>query len=130
MNGVAEDIKLKKCHEHSELMKRAAEKMHVEQMVIPYGQTESSPVITMSRVGDPVELRLASIGTALANTEVQIVDPKTGERLPLEQQGELCTRGYLVMKGYDGDPEGTAEAIDRHVGEPEAEDAGVVALLG
>ena len=95
-----------------ELMKRAAEKMHIEQMVIPYGQTESSPVITMSRVGDPIELRLATIGAALANTEVQIIDPKTKERLPLEQQGELCTRGYLVMKGYDADPAGTAEVID------------------
>jgi fatty-acyl-CoA synthase len=95
-----------------ELMKRAAEKMHIERMVIPYGQTEASPVITMSRVDDPFELRVTTIGAPLANTEVQIVDPKTGERLPVEQQGELCTRGYLVMKGYDADPAATAEAID------------------
>jgi len=95
-----------------ELMKRAAEKMHIEQMVIPYGQTEASPVITMSRVGDPFDLRVATIGAALANTEVQIIDPETRQRLPLEQQGELCTRGYLVMKGYDADPAATAEAID------------------
>jgi fatty-acyl-CoA synthase len=81
-------------------------------MVIPYGQTEASPVITMSCVGDPLELRLASIGAAIANTEVQIIDPETNERLPLEKQGELCTRGYLVMKGYDGDPEATAEVVD------------------
>ena len=95
-----------------ELMKRAAEKMHIEQMVIPYGQTESSPVITMSRVGDPFELRVSTIGAALANTEVQIVDTVTKQRLPLGQQGELCTRGYLVMKGYDDDPKATAEVID------------------
>jgi fatty-acyl-CoA synthase len=95
-----------------ELMKRAAEKMHIDQMVIPYGQTEASPVITMSRVGDPFELRLSTIGAALANTEVQIVDPETRRRLPVGQQGELCTRGYLVMKGYDADPAATAEAID------------------
>jgi fatty-acyl-CoA synthase len=96
-----------------ELMKRAAEKMHIERMVIPYGQTEASPVITMSNVGDPFELRVETIGAPLANTEVQIIDPQTGERLPVEQQGELCTRGYLVMKGYDAAPEATAAAIDR-----------------
>jgi fatty-acyl-CoA synthase len=95
-----------------ELMKRAAEKMHIDQMVIPYGQTEASPVITMSRVGDPIELRLATIGAALANTEVQIIDTGTKKRLPIGQQGELCTRGYLVMKGYDADLKATAEVID------------------
>jgi len=86
--------------------------MHIDRMVIPYGQTEASPVITMSRVGDPLELRVSTIGAALANTEVQIIDPESKQRLPIEQQGELCTRGYLVMKGYDGDPAATAEAID------------------
>jgi fatty-acyl-CoA synthase len=95
-----------------ELMKRAAAKMNIERMVIPYGQTEASPVITMSRVDDPFELRVETIGAPLANTEVQIIDPKTKERLPVEQQGELCARGYLVMKGYDAAPEATAEAID------------------
>jgi fatty-acyl-CoA synthase len=95
-----------------ELTKRVAERMHIERMVIPYGQTEASPVITMSRVGDPAELRVETIGAALANTEVQIVDPETKRRVPVGQQGELCTRGYLVMKGYDGDPAATAAAID------------------
>jgi fatty-acyl-CoA synthase len=95
-----------------ELMKRAAERMNIDQMVIPYGQTEASPVITMSRVGDPFDLRVATIGSALANTEVQIIDPETKQRIPVGQQGELCTRGYLVMKGYDADPAATAEAID------------------
>ena len=74
----------------------------------PYGQTESSPVITMSSVDDPFELRVTTVGTPLANTEVQIVDPETRQRLPIGDQGELCTRGYLVMKGYDEDPEATA----------------------
>jgi fatty-acyl-CoA synthase len=95
-----------------ELMKRVAERMHCDRMVIPYGQTEASPVITMSSVDDSVELRGATIGEALANTEVQIVDPETKQRLPLGQQGELCTRGYLVMRGYDDDPAATAEVID------------------
>lgn len=95
-----------------ELTRRAAERMSIERMVIPYGQTEASPVITMSRVSDPEHLRVETIGAALANTEVQIIDPETKERVPVEHQGELCTRGYLVMKGYDGDPAATAEAID------------------
>ena len=96
-----------------ELMKRVAERMHCDRLVIPYGQTESSPVITMTSVEDPFDVRVASVGKALANTEVQIVDPTTRQRMPVGEQGELCTRGYLVMKGYDGDQEATAEAIDR-----------------
>ncbi len=95
-----------------ELMKRVGERMHIERMTIPYGQTESSPVITMSNIDDPFELRVTTVGAPLANTEVQIIDPQTHERLPIGQQGELCTRGYLVMKGYDADPQGTAEAVD------------------
>jgi fatty-acyl-CoA synthase len=95
-----------------ELMKRVAERMRCDRMVIPYGQTEASPVITMSSVDDSVELRGTTIGRALANTEVQIVDPATKKPVPVGEQGELCTRGYLVMKGYDGDPEATAEAVD------------------
>jgi len=95
-----------------ELMKRAAERMHIERMTIPYGQTESSPVITMSNVDDPFENRVTTIGTPLANVEVKIVDPETRQILPIGTQGELCTRGFLVMKGYDGDPEGTQAVVD------------------
>jgi fatty-acyl-CoA synthase len=95
-----------------ELMKKVGELMHMERMTIPYGQTESSPVITMSSIDDPFEKRVMTVGTALANTEVQIVHPKTRKRLPMGEQGELCTRGYLVMKGYDADPKATAEVVD------------------
>jgi fatty-acyl-CoA synthase len=95
-----------------ELMKRVAERMHCNRLVIPYGQTESSPVITMTSVDDSFEVRVASVGKALANTEVQIIDPTTKQRQPVGEQGELCTRGYLVMKGYDGDAQATAESID------------------
>jgi fatty-acyl-CoA synthase len=95
-----------------EVMRTVAERMHCPEMTIAYGQTESSPVITMSRVDDPLELRVTTVGAALANTEVQIADPETGQRVPIGEQGELCTRGYLVMKGYDDDPEATAAVID------------------
>jgi fatty-acyl-CoA synthase len=66
----------------------------------------------MASVDDPFERRVMTVGAALANTEVRIVNPKTHETLPVGEQGELCTRGYLVMKGYDADPKATAKAID------------------
>jgi len=95
-----------------EVMRRVVERMHCREITIVYGQTESSPGITMSRADDPLELRVSTVGTAMPNTEIQIVDPQTHRRLPLGEQGELATRGYLVMKGYDDDPEATAKAID------------------
>ena len=95
-----------------ELMKHVGRRMHMERMTIPYGQTESSPVITMSSVDDPFENRVTTIGTPLANVEVKIVDPETRQDLPIGAQGELCTRGFLVMKGYDADPEGTKAVVD------------------
>src|SRR5207302_10100405 len=94
-----------------EVMRTVAERMHCHEMTIAYGQTESSPVITMSRVDDPMELRVATVGAALANTEVRIVNPETGEPVPVGEPGELCTRGYLVMRGYDQDPDATAAVI-------------------
>ena len=95
-----------------EIMRRVVNEMHCGEMTIIYGQTESSPAITMSRVDDPLELRVTTVGCALPNTEVKIVSPQTGETLPVGEMGELCTRGYLVMKGYDEDPEATAAAVD------------------
>ena len=96
-----------------EVMRRVVNQMHCREMTIIYGQTESSPAITMSRVDDPLELRVTTVGCALPNTEVKIISPETGETQPIGQAGELCTRGYLVMKGYDDDPEATAAAVDR-----------------
>jgi len=95
-----------------ELMRRVVERMHMPEITIVYGQTESSPGITMSHADDPLELRVTTVGTALPNTEIQIVHPKTRQPLPIGEQGELATRGYLVMKGYDADPQATAETID------------------
>jgi fatty-acyl-CoA synthase len=95
-----------------EVMKRVIAQMHASEITIAYGQTESSPVITQTRTDDPVELRVATVGRALPDVEVKIVDIETGAPLPPGKQGELCTRGYLVMKGYYKMPEETARAID------------------
>ncbi len=95
-----------------ELMKHVGARMHMERMTIPYGQTESSPVITLASVDEAFERRVMTVGDPLANAEVQIVDLETKKRLPIGEQGELCTRGFLVMKGYDDDPEATAAVID------------------
>ena len=95
-----------------EIMKRVVEDMHCREMTVIYGQTEASPLITMSHAGDSLEHRVSTIGCATPNIEVKIVSPITGETLPIGEQGELCTRGYLVMQGYDQEPEATRRAID------------------
>ena len=95
-----------------EVMKRVGNEMHCPAMTIAYGQTESSPVITMSGVEDSLEHRVSTVGRACPATEVKIVSA-TGETVPAGEQGELCTRGYLVMKGYDQEPEATARAVDK-----------------
>jgi len=95
-----------------EVMKRVVSEMHCPEMTIFYGQTESSPVITMAYVDDPFEKRVATVGTACPATEIKIAAPD-GSVLPVGEQGELCARGYAVMKGYDQEPEATARAIDR-----------------
>lgn len=95
-----------------ETMKRVMHEMHCAEITIAYGQTESSPVITMSRVDDSVDLRVNTVGCALPNTEVKLINRETGLTAPAGEPGELCTRGYLVMKGYDAMPEATAQAVD------------------
>jgi fatty-acyl-CoA synthase len=94
-----------------EVMRRVQDEMHCPGMTVIYGQTEASPVITGSDSDDPMEIRVTTVGRAYPNTEVKIAGPD-GETLPIGQQGELCTRGYLVMPGYDQEPEATARAID------------------
>jgi fatty-acyl-CoA synthase len=94
-----------------EIMKRVARDMQCEGMTVGYGQTESSPVITMSAAHDSLERRVSTVGQACANTEVKIVSA-SGETVSVGEQGELCTRGYLVMKGYDQELEATGRAID------------------
>jgi fatty-acyl-CoA synthase len=94
-----------------ELMKRVLDEMHCRELVIAYGQTETSPVVTMSDAADTIEIRVKTVGRAMPQTEIRIVSTVTGETLPVGEQGEVCARGYAVMKGYDGDPEGTATVI-------------------
>ncbi len=96
-----------------EVMKRVIKDMGADEMTIVYGQTEASPGITQTRDKDSLELKTTTVGRALPNVEVKIVDPVTGEDLPVDVQGELCTRGYHVMKGYYKMPEATARAIDK-----------------
>jgi fatty-acyl-CoA synthase len=95
-----------------ELMRRVTQEMGIRELTIAYGQTESSPVITQTRTDDPLEVRVSTVGRPLPGVEVKIVDPQTGETLAPGKQGELCTRGYHVMKGYYNMPEATREAID------------------
>jgi fatty-acyl-CoA synthase len=80
--------------------------------VVLYGQTESSPIITMSRQTDTFDQCVGNVGCAIWNTEVKIVSPENGETVAAGETGELCTRGYLVMAGYDDEVAATSKAID------------------
>ncbi|WLD92107.1 AMP-binding protein [Alkalihalobacillus sp. AL-G] len=95
-----------------EVMKKVINLMGMDEITIAYGQTESSPVITQTRTNDPIERRVETVGKKHPIAEVKIVDPVTDEEVPSGTQGELCTKGYLVMKGYYKMPEDTAKAID------------------
>ncbi|NUS09843.1 MAG: AMP-binding protein [Streptomyces sp.] len=95
-----------------EVMKRVMSEMHMPEVSICYGMTETSPVSTQTRRDDPVEHRTATVGRALPHIEVKVVDPTSGVTLPRGTAGELCTRGYSVMLGYWDEPQRTAEAVD------------------
>jgi fatty-acyl-CoA synthase len=116
-------------------MKQVVNDMGAEEITIAYGQTESSPVITQTRTDDPIERRVSTVGRALPDVEVKIVDPDTGEEVGPGEQGELCTRGYHVMKGYYKMPEETGETIDEegwlHTGDLATMDEdGYVQIMG
>ncbi|MFC0316459.1 AMP-binding protein [Gordonia phosphorivorans] len=93
------------------VMRRVLDEMHMSQVSICYGMTETSPVSTQTRMDDPLELRVGTVGRVGPHLEIQVVDPATGEQVPRGEAGELCTRGYSVMLGYRNDPVKTAEAI-------------------
>src|SRR5215210_442933 len=95
-----------------EVMKQVVNDMGADEITIAYGQTESSPVITQTRTNDPIELRVSTVGRKLPDVEVKLVDVDTGEEVGPNEQGDLCTRGYHVMKGYYKMPDETEEVID------------------
>ncbi|MEV5529585.1 AMP-binding protein [Streptomyces prunicolor] len=95
-----------------EVMKRVVAEMHMAEVSICYGMTETSPVSLQTRRDDDLEHRTGTVGRVLPHLEVKVVDPATGVTQPRGTAGELCTRGYSVMLGYWNEPEKTAEAID------------------
>jgi len=96
-----------------ELMKRVTTDMGAREITIAYGQTEASPLITMTRTDDAIEKRVGTVGRTIPGVEAKVIDPETGETLPDETSGELCSRGHNVMLGYFNDAEGTANALDK-----------------
>lgn len=95
-----------------EVMKRCINEMHMAEVSIAYGMTETSPVSCQTRADDDLDRRTSTIGRAAPHVEIRIVDPATGETVPRGEPGEFCTRGYSVMLGYWNDDAKTAEAID------------------
>ena len=94
------------------VMERCIRDMHMAEVSIAYGMTETSPVSTQTRVDDDVERRTSTVGRVHPHVEVKVVDPLDGSTVPRGETGELCTRGYSVMLGYWDEPQKTAEAVD------------------
>lgn len=118
-----------------EVMRRVLEAMHMPEVTICYGMTETSPVSTQSSTDDPIERRVATVGRVHPHLEVKVIDPATGRVVPRGATGELCTRGYSVMLGYWEDVGSTREAIDAarwmHTGDlATMDDDGYVNIVG
>ncbi len=118
-----------------EVMRQCVDQMHMNEVTIAYGMTETSPVSTQTATDDPLEKRVATVGRVQPHVEIKIVDPVTGETVARGESGEFCTRGYSVMLGYWNDPERTAEAIDAdgwmHTGDlATMDDEGYVNIVG
>ena len=118
-----------------DVMRQVIGRMHVPEVTICYGMTETSPVSFQSETDDPIELRVSTVGRVLPHLECKIVDPDTGVTVPRGTPGELCTRGYAVMLGYWNDDAATANAIDAarwmHTGDLAVmNDEGYVSITG
>jgi fatty-acyl-CoA synthase len=118
-----------------EVMKQCIERMHMDEVTICYGMTETSPVSTQSATDDPIDKRVGTVGRVHPHVEIKVVDPESGETVPRGAPGEFCTRGYSVMLGYWNDSERTAEAIDddgfMHTGDLAVmDDEGFVNIVG
>ncbi len=95
-----------------EIMKKVKEKMYMSEISICYGMTETSPVSTQTKINVPLDKQVKTVGTVQDHIEIQIIDRETGVVLPINQEGEICTRGYSVMAGYWDNPDATADVID------------------
>ncbi|HKV89448.1 MAG TPA: AMP-binding protein [Candidatus Dormibacteraeota bacterium] len=95
-----------------EVMKRVQTSMHMPEMTIAYGMTETSPVSTQCSTDDPLDRRVSTVGRVHPHVEIKVVDPVTGAVVPRGTAGELCSRGYIVMLGYWNNDEATRQAID------------------
>ncbi len=118
-----------------EVMKRVVDRMHMAEVSICYGMTETSPVSTQTRRDDDLERRTTTVGRVMPHLEVKVVDPATGRTVPRGEPGELCTRGYSVMLGYWEDEEHTREVVDdarwMHTGDlATMRDDGYVQIVG
>jgi fatty-acyl-CoA synthase len=117
------------------VMKRVVSDMHMDEVTIAYGMTETSPVSCQSGTDTPLEKRVSTVGRVQPHLEIRIADPETGATAQRGQTGEFCTRGYSVMKGYWGDEEKTREAVDAqgwmHTGDlATMDDEGYVNIVG
>jgi fatty-acyl-CoA synthase len=118
-----------------EVMKKVQTVMHIPEMTIAYGMTETSPVSTQCATDDPLEKRVATVGKVHPHVEIKIVDPGTGEVVPRGTTGEFCSRGYHLMRGYWNNEEATRQAIDAshwmHTGDlATIDDEGYVNIVG
>ena len=118
-----------------EVMKKVTTVMHMPEMTICYGMTETSPVSTQSTTVDPLERRVSTVGRVHPHVEIKVVDPETGVVVPRGTPGELCSRGYIVMLGYWDNEQATRQAIDAarwmHTGDlATIDDEGYVNIVG
>ncbi len=118
-----------------ELMKQVVERLHMPQVVIGYGMTETSPLSTISALDAPLDRRVSTVGQVMPHIEISVRDPATGRFVPRGESGEFCTRGYSVMRGYWNDEAATSAAIDAagwmHSGDLAVmEESGYVHIVG
>jgi fatty-acyl-CoA synthase len=118
-----------------EVMKQVISRMHMTEVSICYGMTETSPVATQTRVDDSIERRVSTVGKVVPHVEVKVVDPASGMTVPVGVPGEVCTRGYSVMLGYWDQPDVTASSVDpagwMHTGDLAVMDAdGYLSITG
>ena len=97
-----------------EVMKEVSSKMHMDEIVIVYGQTETSPGVTMTTTEDPIERRVSTVGKPFPHCEIKIIDPDSNRIADRGETGEICARGYMVMKGYYNNPSATSQTLDEN----------------